>query len=472
MKLNQKGKVSATLIFTIAVVALATYVFFFEYKKGEKTEEKKQADAKVFSGIEESKVKSLHVSPNLMNHEFDIRAEKKDGKWQLLTPINDVADNDAIETFIHSLLEEKTHDVLQGDQVGDLKTYGLDHPKGSVALANDTGEETQVNVGTIKAYDGSAYVTISNKPGVSIVSATWNAYTDKKPNDFRFKKVERSHFTDWTAVSTKVLGHPQLNLKKVDGEWQSIPKSEIPLQLNLVEGFIYQMANLEILDFVSETKVDLKKYSLVSPVAQVRISGDEKDKKPHDFQLSLSEHSPDKKPEHATATSSELTGVVEVYSAIIDVAKRGTQYFFNRKFPFQYDPTQAAKVEIKTAGLNMKFEKTDPSQWAKVEELTKALSRMEATNYLNEKGSGLAPAKNQIEVFNEKGETLLRLVWGGEYKPKVNDPANVGIKFVYAQTNKVPKYTLALKESAIEELALQSLKKETPKPSATKEAHQ
>src|SRR4051812_38581982 len=131
MRLDQKGKINATLVFTVFVIALAAYVFFFEYQKGEKTDEKKINDSLVFSGFESAKVKGITVSPNLMNREFDIKAEKREGIWHLLSPINDVADNDAIETFVHSLLEEKSQDTLLGDQVGDLKTYGLDHPKGS-----------------------------------------------------------------------------------------------------------------------------------------------------------------------------------------------------------------------------------------------------------------------------------------------------------------------------------------------------
>lgn len=464
---NQNGKVSATLIFSILIIAVAAYVFFFEYKKGQKDEEKKEADAKVFSGFETDKVQSFTIAPNAMNHDFDIRVEKKDGKWSVLAPVNDVGDNDAIQSFLNSLTEEKIEESIAADQAGDLKTYGLDHPKGSVEL-NESSQKSRVDIGTIKTYDGRQYSLISTKPGVHVVSSVWGAYIDKKPNDFRNKKVERAQFHDWSEINTMLGQKPNLHLKKVDGDWESVPKSEIPLQTNLVEGFIFQMVNLEILDFISETKTDLAKHSLANPEIEVQLLGEE-NKKPHDFTLALSKKSPDGKPEHASATSSELSGVVEVYSAILDVAKRGTSYFFNRRFPFQYDPTQASKLRINMPELKLLAEKRD-GKWSKVEssvqkelssaqvdELSKALSRMETSSYLDEKGKGLSPARNEIEVLSAKGESLLKVVWGEEYKPKTVDPANTGIKFYYAQTSKTPKHVLSIKQTAIEDLALKSL---------------
>lgn len=462
-----KKKLNGSVIFSILVVALATYIFFFEYQNGESAKEQKQKDAKVFSGIELAQVQGLIVSPNSMNSEKDIKVAKLDGVWRVTAPLNDVADKDAVETFINTLLDETTQDNL-GTDAADLKTYGLDQPKGSVSLTTLSGADVQARIGTVKAYDGSLYANISNKPGTHLVSAVWNAYVDKKPSDFRSKRVKRGVFEGWDRIVTKVSGKQRLELKKVDGEWQSVPKSDIPIEKNLVEGFIFQIVNLEILDFVSEMKTDLSRYALSSPQSETHLSG-VKDNKPYDFKLLLSAKSPDNDRQHASATSSDLSGVVKVYSSIINVAQKSRENFFDRRFPFQYDPTQAAKVQISTQELKLLTEKKD-GKWSKVEgssdapisslqvdELVKAISRIEASGYLSEKGKGLNPAKNKIEVQNDKGETLISIVWGDEYRPTDDDPANTGLKFVYATTSKVPKYVLSLKQVQIDELSLKSL---------------
>lgn len=471
------------MIFSLVVVALAAYVFFFEYRKGQKVEEQKEQDAKVFAGLKLSDVQNLVISPNSANQQMDIKLEKKQGGWHVVSPVNDVADNDAIEAYINTLLEEKTQDSL-GEESADLKTYGLDQPKGSVTLGKSSGDQFRVSIGSVKAYDGSYYAQLATKPGVFLVSSMWGPYIDKKPNEFRNKKVKRGLFEGWDYIVTQVSGKQRLELKKVDGEWQSVPESKIPLQANLVEGFIYQLVNLEILDFVSEMKTNLNEYGLSNPQVETRLSG-MKDGKPYDFKLALSPKSPDGK-QYATATSSDLSGVVKVYSAIINVAGRGVEGFFDRKFPFQYDPTQAVKVRVATPELKLQAEKRD-GKWVKVEsssslelsslqveELTKALSRMEASGYLIEKGKGLSPAKNLIEVQNDQGEILLSVSWGDEYRPNSDDPADTGLKFYYATTSKVSKYTLSLKEAQLEQLPIKSLHvepaKAAPAPTATKEA--
>ena len=466
MARSKKG-LSGSVIFSILVVALAAYIFFFEYRKGEKDKEHKASQAKIFSGLDVSKIQGLIVSPNSMNSKMDIKVAKLDGVWRVTAPLNDVADKDAVETFISTLVEETTQDGL-GAEAAESKTYGLDQPKGSVTLTTLTGEDIQVRIGSIKAYDGSLYANVSNKPGTFLVSNVWSAYVDKKPNDFRSKRVKRGVFEGWDRIVTKVSGKQRLELKKVDGEWQSVPKSEIPIHLNLVEGFIFQIVNLEILDFVSEMKTDLSRHGLSSPQVETHLSGI-KENKPYDFKLMLSPKAPDGEKQHAAATSTDLTGVVKVYSAIINVAQKTREDFFDRRYPFQYDPTQAMKVRISTPELKLLTEKKD-GKWSKLEasieaelaslqvdELVKAISRMEASGYLKEKGKGLTPPKNKIEVFNEKGEVLVSLFWGDEYQPRIDDPANTGLKFYYATTSKVPKYVLSLKQVQIEELPLKSL---------------
>lgn len=464
---SQKKKFNGLVIFSVLVVALAAYVFFFEYKTGENSEEQKQKDAKVFAGLEVSKIQGLIVSPNSMNPAMNIKVAKLDGVWRVTAPVNDVADKDAVETYISTLLDEKTQDSL-GKEAADPKTYGLDQPKGSVALTADSGEDVEVKIGTVKAYDGTFYANITNKLGTYILSPVWSAYIAKHPNDFRSKRVKRGVFESWDRIVTKVSGKLRLELNKVDDEWQSVPKSEIPLQTNLVEGFIFQLVNLEILDFVSEMKTDLGKYGLSSPQIENHLSG-VKDSKPYDFKLLLSPKSPNGEKQYSAATSSDLSGVVRVYSSILNVAERSREDFYDRRYPFQFDPTQAAKVRIATTDLKLFAQKKD-GKWSKVEgsseqplsnlkldELVKAISRIEASGYLKEKGKGLTPSKNKIEVQNEKGELLISVVWGDEYLPKIDDPANTGLKFYYATTSKVPNYVLSLKQVQIEELNLKSL---------------
>ena len=63
----------------------------------------------------------------------------------------------------------------------------------------------------------------------------------------------RSYFLDIveTVIVTLWKGEYKPGDGSIDGDWQSVPKSEIPIENNLVEGFIFQLINLEILDLIS-----------------------------------------------------------------------------------------------------------------------------------------------------------------------------------------------------------------------------
>lgn len=459
--LSQRGRISGTLLFTLIVIGLAAYVFFFEYKKGQQDEIKKKEAAVIFAGLELSQVSGVTVKPNHANSESDIVLERIESGWSITKPVNDLADKDAVETYVSTLLEEKAQDSLGTDV--DLKTLGLDQPKGGVLLK--AGESThQINIGTVKAYDGSLYATVSNKPGVQLVSLVWDSLLNKKPSDFRSKRLERSRFENWSHVRTKVDGVNKVELIKKSDEWELVPKSEIPVDAELVKGFITQMVTLEIQDFLAETKTDLARYGLLSPRAELFLSGD-KDNKPVDYKLSFSNKNSEK--DFANAVSSDFSGVAKVHAAILDVVSRPREYFYDRKFPFQYDVTHAHQLKIHTPQLKLSLVKKD-NKWIKIESsnqlevddskidpLLAALSRLNAAQYLKEQGIGLN--KNSIEVRNEKNELLTKVSWGDEYKPKKVDPANIGLQFYYAQTSKLPEQVLAIKQHLIHDLNLNKL---------------
>lgn len=473
---NQRGKMSRTLMFTLVVVVLAVYVFVFEYRKGNQDEEKKAQDALIFNGFDLSQVTQIVVSPNFVNKDSDIKLEKKENKWHLTSPVKDLADQTAVETYISTLLAEKTQESL--GHVEDLKTLGLDVPKGSVSIKK-TDAEIQVNIGSVKAYDGSLYASVISRPGVQLVSSVWDSLITKKPNDFRSRRLERSYFEDWNRIATQINGRKNLELVKEGGDWQTVPKSEIPIDPELVKGFLYQMVTLEIKEFLAETKTDLTKFGLTSPSYELHLSG-EKESKPVDYKLSLSTKNAAK--DSANATSSDISSVAQVDLAILDVLKRPRESFYNRKFPFQYDVTQAARIKIQMPEVALTVVKKD-GQWvkeqasvqreivsAKFDDLAAALSRLEASHYLSEPGQGLLPIKNYIEVSNDKGELLTRVIWGSEYKPKSVETANVGLQYYYAQTSRLPKQVLSLKQHLIHDLELAKLFVQPATPTPTPEA--
>ena len=155
------GIVGALLVFTI-----------FDYKRSTKQNEQKERAKNI-----------LHFSSDLLvkaevesNTKSAIVLEKKDGKWNIVAPIADAADQQAVSSLLLSLTSEKAVETVSDVENADLRAFGLNEPVNRLKVITVDGKSQILKIGSIKAYDGNLYAQSEGEKPVLLISSNWQAH--------------------------------------------------------------------------------------------------------------------------------------------------------------------------------------------------------------------------------------------------------------------------------------------------------
>lgn len=498
---------SGTLVTAVVVAAVAGYAYFFEFKKGKETEEKKQKDALVLH-LEKDKISRLE----LHRQSGALVLEKQDGVWRLAEPVRDSVDSGAVTALIESLVQEKSDEtVVEGDEIG-WATYGLDKPVTWLVAKTADGQSEQVKIGAVKSFDGKLYARINEDKKVLLVAASWDVHLSKPVKDVRDKRllrVDNPSFENLVITRSASGRNERLRLEKKDAGWKLLEggDSSLPLDSGAIDSYMEKIKNLRADEFVSEDNAgaDAKKYGFgAKPAArpQLTIELAKSGQKP--FLMVVSSVKPgatdkERKGDDESfrfATSSDSSAIFRVAkSSVVDLEK-GASDFYDKRFPFKITQNDVAEVKINAPNLQLEAKKQGES-WvlngadanakkeidnAKLTDLVGQLGRMEVARFLGKAAAkGVSADKNKIALLNGKGETLLQLNWGEVFKEKAasgsapelppghpggpHSGAGAESKYYFVKTS-LSDQTFAVADSQIDGLPLKELLKERAAPTA------
>lgn len=143
-----------TLILLAILVVVGGGVYWQDIRPGPKKEAPKATQILSFDAKD---INSLEVTYNNKTTELH---KEGDSKWQLTKPENADADYWSVEGMISRLGNLSANRALTGT-VGDLATYGLDHPIIEAKVGTTQGKQDTLTVGD-KSPDGTAYYVKRN----------------------------------------------------------------------------------------------------------------------------------------------------------------------------------------------------------------------------------------------------------------------------------------------------------------------
>lgn len=445
-----------TFIFTVLVIAACLFSYFQVFKKGNEEKEQKEKETQLY------KVKIDDVTRIEMHRTSEtIVLDKKGDNWFLAKPIEDKADASVVKSFLESLLREKTSSEVEGGETADLKVFGLDQPSFKIKLISATqpkGEE--VSFGSVKAYDGSEYIQFSNQKKIFLASSYLGATLNKKSGDFRNKNLYTTAVADVDHI--KILGSETIELKRDKSGWSMLqPKSfDLPISSEAIQTFLDQVRNMKGTDIVSDRK-ELAPYRLNHTPHSLQIH---RAQEPQDFEMKISEPKSDKD-QIFFATSTDVSGVLKIAPASVDIINKRAFDFTNKNYPFAFQAKDAQVIKINTSDLKIELKK-EAAGWknldsassreinsAGVDRLVEQLSHLEADSLTHAKTK--SNLNQQISIANSKGEDLLQMKWGDSLEQKA--PTK---KYLHASTNKISE-PIILQQTQIDSLGLKDIFKAT-----------
>src|SRR3954468_19131464 len=183
MKQTHKSLLT-TLAFVVVAGAIAGAAFWVKTDVS-KEETRKEKAAKVFDGLDKSKVRELRVSKE---GKLFAAASRPDDKtsWKLTEPVQADADGTVIDAMVSAIgdLKQKTE---IGD--GDAKQYGFDPPRIAATVKLDDGKEQSLEVGETNPFDNTIYVRKGGEKTIRVADGWAKSSFEKTLVDLRDKRV-------------------------------------------------------------------------------------------------------------------------------------------------------------------------------------------------------------------------------------------------------------------------------------------
>src|SRR6266702_6993749 len=204
-----------TLVLAAIVLAVFAYVRFFELKQPGTEEAKRQAQNVV--NFEQAKIDGVVIQ----NGDDKIEMRRRDNKWRLEAPIKDQADGSLIENLLSDLENWQKDATISAKEIevdkNKLNEYGLNKPKLKLKLIGQ-GRPPEILLGKDAALEGRMYVRFDNSKETFLAKQSVKKDIDKKPEEFRDRKLTDLITAQVTRVVLKTPAG-EMELEKKDTNW-------------------------------------------------------------------------------------------------------------------------------------------------------------------------------------------------------------------------------------------------------------
>ncbi len=422
-----KKRFGATGFFALIVAALAAFTVY-DYLSSQKKEDAKENDSKIIR-LNKEEITSIEVSGS----KDSFHLQKVEGKWRIAAPIDESADQQAVFTYLDSLVVEKSSQTVnEGDF--DLKTYGLVSPLFTLTVQSGKAKEV-VKLGAIRAYDGSLYGQIegpnsgrtANAKKVLLLSSSWDLLMSKPIKDFRDTKlyhgVAKADF-DEIVVSGKLAN---FEILRDQGSYK-LKKTNFtdPLQTSAVQAWIEQIKALRGAAFVEGVKEPIQ--------PDYKIVLRRKNSEPYTLLIFRDkEH-----PAQFEATSTDLPGKslsrVIVGSSAMNAIMVQTDAFFSKKAPFEFKLAGVTTLKFYDAKTGKSL--TTDVDAAHPDDLLAKLGSLEAVRFLGPASGKWNEKKfrSHLSLLTSDGRIAFEMSWGEPVIEKAT-PEHPGSRYLPVKTN-------------------------------------
>src|SRR5213080_5324151 len=262
-------KWKTTLILFVTAAGVFAYLYFVESNRPG-TEEAARQSQNVLNFSRE-KIDGLVIQNG--DDKIDIR--RRDDKWRLETPIRDQADASLVNNLLLDLDSwQKDAAISVKEMEADkskLADYGLANPKLRLKLLGP-GSPPEVFFGKDTALEGKMYVRFENSKETFLASQSVKKAVEKKPEDFRDRKLTDLIMAQVVRVVLKTSAG-EMELRKKGDHWEIAKPLHTRADDQKVSDLIAQVTTAHIEQFVADDRGDLHPYGLAEPRGSIALFG-------------------------------------------------------------------------------------------------------------------------------------------------------------------------------------------------------
>ncbi len=250
-----------TLVLFAITAGVFAYLFFVERNRPGTEEATRQAQNVV--NFDRDKIDGVVIQNG--DDKIDIR--RHDDKWRLETPIKDQADSSLVTNLLSELENwQKDASISAKEMEADkskLADYGLANPKLRLKLVGQ-GAPPEILFGKDAALEGRMYVRFDNSKETFLAGQSVKKALDKKPEDFRDRKLTDLIMAQVVRVVLKTPAG-EMELQKKGDHWEIVKPLHTRADDQKVSDMIAQVTTARIQQFVADDRGDLHPYGLAEP---------------------------------------------------------------------------------------------------------------------------------------------------------------------------------------------------------------
>src|SRR5881398_3012597 len=254
-------KWKTTLVLFVTAAGVFAYLFFVERNRPGTEEATRQAQNVV--NFSRDKVNGIVIQNG--DDKIDIR--RRDDKWRLEIPTKDQADGSVVNNLLVELETwQKAAAISAKEMEADknkLADYGLANPKLRLKLVGPD-LPPEIFFGKDAALEGKMYVRFENSKETFLANQSVKKAIDKKPEDFRDRKLTDLIMAQVVRVVLKTSAG-EMELQKKDDHWDIVKPLHTRADDQKVNDLIAQVTTARIQQFVADDRGDLHPYGLAEP---------------------------------------------------------------------------------------------------------------------------------------------------------------------------------------------------------------
>jgi len=254
-------KWKTTLVLFVIAAGVFAYLALVERNRLNTADAAREAQNVV--NFEREKIDGIVVQ----NGDDKIDLRKHGDKWRLETPIKDQADASVVNNLLLELENwQKEASISAKEMEADkskLSDYGVAQPKLRLKLSGEKAPP-EISFGKDAAVEGKMYVRFGNSKETFLVSQSVKKALDKKPEEFRDRKLTDLILAQVTRVVLKTTAG-EMELQKTGDHWDITKPLRARADDQKVNDLVAQITTARIQQFVADDKGDLHPYGLAEP---------------------------------------------------------------------------------------------------------------------------------------------------------------------------------------------------------------
>lgn len=345
-----------SLIYLLILALLGGYYYYFEVVKKREKEEAQRAKNRLFSVATEAVDEIILEAKD----KPAVHLLKKDGAWVLDGPVTTEADQNAVDTLLHSLLNlEKNRDV--DESAKDMGLYGLSDPAFVVRFRS--GETWQrIRFGSKNPTGESHYAAKGDENAVFLLAAGSVTALSKGPDELRRRDLLTFEDEEIRSLSVSWADGHRLTLVRDEKDkdlWRCSEEPERRVKRAKVDNILNQIRWARAKTFLDISAEDSEVWASGVPEVHVIVQGG--DGPPREVKIGRKKEAS----ETYVAWSSQMSTLVTVDGSILKDLPKTVRDVEDRSVA-ALDSKNVTRVHYQIHGQKGELVLQDDGAWAHV----------------------------------------------------------------------------------------------------------